>query len=87
MDTGVDLDHPDIYYNCDKILIYNEESKQFKKAKSSTISDSNGHGTHIAGIVLEYAPTAELYVANVAPGGVPDRNKIADVSHSTDGET
>lgn len=43
LDTGVDLDHPDL--NVD-----NSRSKSFVEGKS-TADDDNGHGTHISGVI------------------------------------
>lgn len=34
--------------------------------KPSPPDDNDGHGTHIAGILLRYAPLTHLYVARVA---------------------
>lgn len=66
VDTGIDLDHPDLQDN-----IYG--SVTFV-AKSKSGNDDNGHGTHVAGTiaaldntigVVGVAPTAHLYAVKV----------------------
>ena len=81
LDTGIDLDHPDLQANI--------------KGGSNTISsrksadDDNGHGTHVAGIiagadntigVLGIAPQAWLYAVKVL-----DRNGSGFVSDIIEG--
>ena len=51
----------------------------YKRCKVNSIVDEEGHGTHIAGLVLEYAPDAHLYVANVANEGKADSELLARV--------
>lgn len=51
----------------------------YKQCKVNSIVDEEGHGTHIAGLVLEYAPDAHLYVANVANEGEADSELLARV--------
>lgn len=60
LDTGIDLLHPQIKEYRDHI----KECKSFfEDSKGDT--DSCGHGTHIAGLLLDVASNAELYVAKV----------------------
>ena len=40
--------------------------KDFLDSPSDLPSDEDGHGTHISGLILRYAPNAHLYVARVA---------------------
>jgi len=67
LDTGIDLDHPDLYVT---------GGKSFVSGKS--YDDKNGHGTHVAGIVaaldngdgvIGVAPEAELYAVKVLGNG------------------
>ncbi|RDW57735.1 hypothetical protein BP5796_12536 [Coleophoma crateriformis] len=60
LDTGIDLDHP-IIAKC-KIRIANCRSWVVDDA---SVSDTHGHGTHIASVLLKLAPSADLYVARV----------------------
>lgn len=57
LDTGVDLDHPDLNVNT-------EGSKDF--SGKGTPDDGNGHGTHVAGISAAVDNT--IGVVGVAPG-------------------
>ena len=55
---------------------YNWTSERSKKM----VHDHNGHGTHIAGLLLDYAPDAELYIAKIAENKPSDPATIAKVS-------
>lgn len=55
------------------------EEEQIKRIKASQnfcddredvedVTDIDGHGTHVAGIILQLAPAAELYIARVCEG-------------------
>jgi subtilisin family serine protease len=73
LDTGIDATHPDV----------RESKHQIKAFKSWLTSgdthDSFGHGTHIAGLLLELAPDAELYIAKIAEDHPSDPSAIAEV--------
>ena len=47
IDTGVDMTHPELKNNLDSSLAWNFAMN------NSDVSDTNGHGTHIAGVVLK----------------------------------
>ena len=40
------------------------------RASSDDVSDLDGHGTLVAGIILRLAPNADLYIARVCTGNV-----------------
>ncbi len=61
IDTGVDLDHPDLVANLDLDNDYDFVSND------TTSNDLNGHGTHVAGIVAAVADNV-TGVAGTAPG-------------------
>lgn len=46
---------------------------------AALIPDYNGHGTHVTGIVLDYAPDAEVYIAKIADHELADAGIIAKV--------
>jgi hypothetical protein len=47
---------------------------------SEDVCDSDGHGTHIAGIMLDLIPHSKLLVAKVTDGMVLDPRILAKVS-------
>lgn len=63
LDTGIDLTHPDMEARIDNVKDkYNWANKRFK----NLVQDRNGHGTFTAGLILDYMPDAELYIAKIA---------------------
>lgn len=65
--------------NSGKMSSVKGEEAQIKRIKScrnfcddrsnmEDVTDIDGHGTHVAGIILQLAPTAELYIARVCQG-------------------
>lgn len=68
IDTGVDLDHPDLNVNA-------ALSKSFVAGTRSP-DDDNGHGTHVAGIIAAKDNTRD--VVGVAPGASVVAIKVLD---------
>ncbi|KAJ5185902.1 Peptidase S8/S53 subtilisin/kexin/sedolisin [Penicillium cf. griseofulvum] len=65
LDTGIDYTHPDVDACVEQVKgEYNWTNEKFVKR----VDDYNGHGTFIAGLLLEYAPDAELYISKVSDG-------------------
>ena len=58
IDTGIDLDHPDLNVNSDLSVSF--------VSNSSTPDDLNGHGSHVAGTIA--AINNNIGVVGVAPG-------------------
>jgi subtilisin family serine protease len=83
LDTGLDKDHSDIEQELERIWLYDRAEDRFKRSSSCNISDLAGHGTHITGLVLEYAPDAHVYVADVTVEGKANRDLIAKVSYAS----
>jgi len=68
IDTGIDLDHPDLNVNTDL-------SKTFVP-RTSSANDDNGHGSHVAGTVA--AKKDEVGVVGVAAGAQLVAVKVLD---------
>lgn len=68
IDTGIDLDHPDLNVNVSK-------SKTFV-ARTKSADDDNGHGTHVAGTVA--AISNSIGVVGVAAGAPVVAVKVLD---------
>lgn len=65
LDTGVDLDHPDL--NVFKYVLCKQQGFQFKCTEGDTNADDvDGHGTHVAGIAAAIDNTSD--VVGMAPG-------------------
>jgi subtilisin family serine protease len=78
LDTGIDLNHPFINGALKGGRIRLAET--FVN-NDSTAQDCFGHGTHVANLLLNIAPDAELYVAKVAEKeNIPPDHNIAKVS-------
>ncbi|KAL7928237.1 peptidase S8/S53 domain-containing protein [Trichoderma chlorosporum] len=83
LDTGIDRDHHAFEAREEnikaKLNCYNNAQKN--------IPDLNGHGTFAAGLILDYAPDAELYIAKIADkeNATPNANIVVDaINHAID---
>lgn len=69
LDTGIDSSHPFMSVGIgNRRRLKYCKYKDFTKANTSegeTPVDTNGHGTHIAGIILQMSPYVDLYIARV----------------------
>ncbi|KAI1658708.1 pfs domain-containing protein [Daldinia decipiens] len=75
LDTGIDLTHPDVEARSDSIKgKYNLLNEKFK----NRVHDRNGHGTFGFGLLLDYAPDAQLYVAKIAEDKPSNPRVIAE---------
>lgn len=72
LDTGVDVDHPDLVANIEGGYVAIADNPQYPPG--SSYDDDNGHGSHVAGIVaaadnligvVGVAPEADLYAVKV----------------------
>lgn len=78
LDTGINIQNPGIFAQADRIkdirdwtggAIYGEYGE-----------DVSGHGTQIAGIILDLAPNVDIYIARVSKNGEIDDTKLFKVS-------
>jgi hypothetical protein len=70
LDTGLFHEHPFFQDERQPRIKAREsffDSTQEKDSPKNT-KDTHGHGTHIAGIVLQVAPNADLYIGRVVKG-------------------
>ena len=70
IDTGIDLDHPDLNVYAQKSLV----------SYTTSANDDNGHGTHVAGIAAAKDNTVGM--VGVAPGARLWAVKVLDSSGS-----
>ncbi|KAK4221905.1 peptidase S8/S53 domain-containing protein, partial [Podospora fimiseda] len=63
LDTGLDLTHPDMKARMERIKgQYNWLSDKHPTA----VHDRNGHGTFATGLLMDYAPHAEIFIGKIA---------------------
>jgi subtilisin family serine protease len=85
LDTGIDHEHkfidgiknrlPRVLMECCSFVGPSEDAESEARTQ-----DTDGHGTHIAGLVMKLAPCAKIYIARISETRkVPLRNRIADV--------
>lgn len=92
LDTGIDLDHDEwklpriIGFKNGEAIRETQELpqkkriigwKNFAEGSETDITDTDGHGTMIAGIILRLAPQAQIYVARVCEGNRNRGNESA----------
>src|SRR3569833_120567 len=95
LDTGIHLKHADLETERKKVKRYRsgqnfegQDIEPIKTRKSfvkedTKIWDQCGHGTHLALLLLRYAPDADLYIAKVSSNmEFNDKNSIINVSSS-----
>ena len=76
LDTGVDRNHPDM--DSERIQsVRSWVNGKNGEEEDPPASDESGHGTHITGILLDLAPDADIYVAQIATKGPSDPSQIA----------
>lgn len=69
LDSGIDMELEALEPNPSEIIA---GKKNFiagiKKEDNDNVNDTSGHGTQVAGLVLEFVPHAQLYIAKVCDG-------------------
>lgn len=66
LDTGLDLGHPDIQANGERIKEIRSWLYTPDGVKLTKPNDPCGHGTHVTGLLLDVAPDCDVYVAQIA---------------------
>ncbi|MFL2536929.1 MAG: S8 family serine peptidase [Candidatus Azotimanducaceae bacterium] len=78
LDTGIDLDHPDLNVDASRGF------SAFNKGKDSGVDDGQGHGTHVAGTIAALDNTQDVVGvaagATVVPVKVLDRRGSGSIS-------
>lgn len=87
LDTGLDQEHP--FFQDEERLprIAAQESFLNTRYSQAAIVDSprdtkdvHGHGTHVAGILLQVSPEADLYIGRVVRGSDPEQGDALRIS-------
>lgn len=71
IDSGIDLDHPDLHVDTQRSATFISKGKDSKSA-----DDNNGHGTHVAGTIA--AINNDIDVVGVAAGATVVAVKVLD---------
>lgn len=83
LDTGIDIQHPDIDAQVEKIKDRYNWLNESRTANVRVVTDRSGHGTFTARLILDYVPDAQLYVAKIADDTPSKPSVIAKVSSWT----
>ncbi|OIW32350.1 pfs domain-containing protein [Coniochaeta ligniaria NRRL 30616] len=82
LDTGLDLNHPDMQACADNIKA---KHNWLRKDSKATVHDPDGHGTFVTGLLFDYAPDADIYVAKIADRKPASPRVIAKaITHAVD---
>ncbi|KAF2648653.1 subtilisin-like protein [Lophiostoma macrostomum CBS 122681] len=65
LDTGIDPNHPFVQKRWKPTSRNYRDFVNEASQSSKPPYDNHGHGTHCAGIILQFAPSAKLYIARV----------------------
>lgn len=77
LDTGLDRSHPD--FEAQEGRIRGTKSFISDCRQEDDVFDCCGHGTHVAGLLLDFAPDAELCIAKTSDLEPAKPAKIAEV--------
>ena len=72
LDTGIDINHPEIAARSGRII---ESICEIPGLENQGNEDKSGHGTHVALLLLQTAPAADVYVARVFEDGTKVTDK------------
>ena len=80
LDTGINREHPELEAHGSRITA----TRNFHDPTKKGVFDGNGHGTFTAGLIFDYAPDLELYVAKIVDreNAAFDVKVVANVSNS-----
>jgi hypothetical protein len=76
LDSGIDLPL-EVQYACEDRLTY----RSWIEGDDTNGTDTFGHGTHAAGLLLNVSPHAEIFVARITEKGELNPNVIAEVGN------
>ena len=63
LDTGLDMTHPTIKANQDRIK---DVRSWLPLSRTNVGGDLSGHGTHVTALLLDVAPDCDVYIAQIA---------------------
>ena len=80
LDNGIYNEHPKLEARGSRIIA----TRKFHGTSEEGVFDGNGHGTFTAGLIFDYAPDLELYVAKIVDreNAAFDVKVVANVSNS-----